>query len=119
MTRVGPYISMLVLLLFLYSCDCFQHADGVVLDKELKQPIVNTRVENVKFKMPAGYKNYSLSDSLGRFKVNYPLLGKGLFGCPELRLTFSKPGYMSNETVLNATTVNDTVYLRKIKKIKI
>lgn len=115
MTEIRPSVLILILSLLLYSCDCFQHADGVVLDEESKQPIINTRVENLKFKMPAGYIHYSLSDSLGGFKVNYPLLGKGLFGCPELRLTFSKPGYISNEIILNATTVNDTVYLRKIK----
>lgn len=115
MTKVRPYSLMLFISLFLYSCDCIQHADGVVLDGESKQFIPNARVENSKFKMPAGFAKYSLSDSLGQFKVRYPLLGKGLFGCPDLKLTFSKPGYNSNEVVLNSTSVNDTVYLRKIK----
>lgn len=111
MRGIGPYSLILVPSLFLYSCDCFQHADGVVLDKESKRPIANTRVANLVLKLPAGYKNYFLSDSLGRFRVNYPRLGQGLFGCPALKLTFSKAGYTSTEIVLDATTVHDTIYL--------
>lgn len=99
----------------LFSCDCFQTAEGIVLDKHTGQPISNVTISNKgrfienTLKTPPFY-----SDSFGAFKASN-FVG-GVIKCPEFELIFSKDTYVSKLVKLSSVSKNDTVYLEKVKR---
>jgi len=101
----------------LSACDCIQTASGVVLDKRSKRPVDGVTIDNPNFSAPTGFRKVYSSDSVGRFRVTYSLLGKGtLSGCPDLQLIFSKNGYRSSRVTRKTVSMDDTIYLEKTSR---
>ena len=101
--------------LCLEACDCGQIVKGTVLDRFTKQPIQGVRLERIyRTDQSKYFQNNHLSNSSGRFAVNY-LAGGALFYCPDFQLGFFKLGYIAQKKTYNGIVVHDTVYLEKVK----
>jgi hypothetical protein len=97
----------------LASCDCIQHATGVVLDRQTKQPI--ERVSLGKYEKEDAANSYSkrvYTDDKGWF--DYQSTSGGIRHCQDLALYFNKKGYKPAKMTFNAYSQNDTVYLDKM-----
>ena len=107
-------VSLITIILILTSCDCLQGLTGVVLDKETKQPLADVGIGKYEKEDPSQpYSRREYSDSTGNF--DYSSISGGPFGCPDLELFFSKKGYKTSKLKFNSYSVNDTIYLEKIK----
>lgn len=110
--RIGALMAFLVLCLV--GCDCSQIVKGVVLDKYTKLPIQGVDVKKIyRSEQSNYYQTRYLSDSLGRFAVQY-MVG-GALTCPDFQLSFSKPRYIAQTKTYSSITSNDTTYLEKMK----
>jgi hypothetical protein len=107
MFRVLQCIFFFVIILTITSCDCVQRAEGIVLDEETRLPVKQVNIQTRR-------ESLVYSDENGQFE--YSAISGGLFGCPDLQLNFSKPGYNSLRIILDSFTINDTIYLRRTGK---
>lgn len=99
----------LIPLMILFSCDCYQSVEGIVLDADSGLPIDNVQiVGNHDFEH--GEKNH-VETSGDRGQFSYSDISGGLFGCPELVLVFSKEGYYIQRISFDSGSGSDTVYL--------
>lgn len=94
-------------LVIMFGCDCYRNAEGIVVDIETKQPISGVQIVNNSDFEHRQTQNLSATDSAGQF--SYADLSGGLFGCPDLVLVFSKPGYLNQR--INMSDGVDTVFL--------
>jgi hypothetical protein len=105
---------ILLTVLILTSCDCMQLLNGVVVDKETRQPLDNVAIGQYKKEDPnQPYSKRFYSDSTGQF--GYHSISGGLLGCPDLELYFSKVGYKTSKQSFKSYTQFDTIYLEKVK----
>ena len=72
--------------LLLTACDCLQEVSGTVRDRETQLPIAEVQV-----KAKSSLRAYMQTDSTGKF--GYHGISGGIFGCPKVKLQFSKAGY--------------------------
>ena len=93
------------------SCDCMQHAAGVVVDKESGKTLDKVALGKFKKETDNPYSKRSYTDALGRFE--YSSISGGLSGCPKLTLFFSKDGYHQQEVVYGKRKYVDTIYMIK------
>lgn len=108
------FIIYIISVLTLTSCDCFQHATGIVLDRQTRKPIEN--VSLYKFKKNDSANSYSkriYTDKQGQF--DYHCTSGGLMGCPDLILYFNKQGYKTIKMTFESFSTNDTVFLDKVQ----
>lgn len=105
--------SLLCWLVFITSCECIQHIQGIVVDAESRLPIEGVLVKrnDISFDsvsrispdetiMPNnsfgidwdGGSHGKYTDSLGLFEFTY--MASALFGYPKISLTFEKDGYI-------------------------
>ncbi|WP_417352824.1 carboxypeptidase-like regulatory domain-containing protein [Flavobacterium alkalisoli] len=77
------------------SCDCYQVAEGIVIDKETKKPLKNVVVYNKN--KPYNKKQ---TDSLGKFELSG--ISGGMFGCPPMKVIIEKAGYTSGEVEISS-----------------
>ena len=90
------------------SCDCLQHVQGKVIDSETQQPISEVIVQK-----DTGYVIYT--DSIGNF--DFTTMTGGLFGCPKIKLSFEKEGYIkTSKEYKSCCTDNVIVVLEKQTK---
>ena len=87
--------------------DCFQQAEGIVLDKNTKMPIDSVTI--VSTNTPDNVKIFSTKT--GQFKFNKT--SGGITDCPDLTLYFYKKGFKQNRSTFKSNSVNDTIYLEK------
>ena len=99
-------VSILVFIVFVFvSCDCLQHIQGKVIDAETKQPI-----REVIVKRDTNVVVYT--DSIGNFE--FTGMTGGLFGCPKIKLSFEKEGYIkTSKEYKSCCTDNAVVVLEK------
>lgn len=109
-------VVVLLIMLFLTACDYEQRVEGVILDKDSKQPIggVSIKKENDGTDMPEDKYLNNHSDQSGAFLVRYRTTG--LFSAPDLKLSFSKEGFQAQHVARDGRTEKDTVYLERAKK---
>jgi hypothetical protein len=88
----------------LTACDCMQEVTGEVRDKETNAPLADVAIQ-AKFSLSYN----GLTDSTGLF--GYRGISGGLFGCPNVRLTFSKEGYKTAQRSFNSFMHGETVLL--------
>lgn len=94
-TSIVSKLIIVVLALFIYSCDCYQNVSGVVLDEKSKKPIDSVYVK----KISREYGEYS--NSLGEFELSY--IDGGIFRCPPMKIVLKKEGYKTTtETIENS-----------------
>lgn len=105
MTRLLVFLLSTVLLWS--SCDCVQHARGIVLDKETLHPLEGVRVSK---EQDTGMQLSSLpmTDADGIFQYNDI---SGGFPCPDLVLVFRRPGYKAKKADLESPGSNEAVVL--------
>ena len=101
----STFISILLLPVFILAgCEGSKCGEGIVADKQTGLPL-----DSVKCDVITGtYHIYT--DSTGNFEICNPM-GGCTFGCKDITIEFSKPGY---KTVLKTNDAcNGTVYLEK------
>jgi hypothetical protein len=101
--------ASILLLLTLASCDCYRTAEGIIVDSQTKAPIAEVQLVNDADFEQQQTDNLATSDSLGHFE--YADVSGGMFGCPDLILVYSKPGYRT--TRVNVSNGSDTILLEK------
>ena len=106
-------IAYIITTLILTGCgDCFQRAEGVVLDNDTKMPIDSVTIaptsttKNTEV-FPANY-----STKNGQFK--FRKISGGITHCPDLTLYFYKKGFKQNRSTFSSESINDTIYLEKL-----
>jgi hypothetical protein len=110
---MNKFLFLLFSVLFLCSCDCYQKANGVVLDNETKQPLEKVAFGKYeKQDTTNSYSSRSFSDDKGQFE--YSSTGGSLGSC-YFDLYFSKEGYESIKVRFQQISMNDTVYLKRKK----
>ena len=105
-------MAYLTAILILTGCgDCFQKAEGVVLDKATKMPIDRATIAltSMTNSTKAFSATYSTKD--GQFK--FQKISGGITHCPDLTLYFNKTGFKQNRLTFNSDSANDTIYLEK------
>lgn len=105
MKRILPFALMAFLLT---ACDCMQEVTGEVRDKETNAPLAGV---TVKAKLSLSYDG--LTDSTGAF--GYRGISGGLFGCPDVRLIFSKEGYKTSHRSFNSFAHGETVEMTPVR----
>src|SRR5690348_1501717 len=97
----------------LTACDCYQAADGIVLDNTTKEPLDNVALGKYVAEDTANPFTRRVFTEQGRF--HYTSVGGG--SC-EFDLYFSKDGYETAKISFQQTSHNDTVYMKRnnIKK---
>ncbi len=101
-------------LLVLYSCDCMQRCEGVVLDKQTKTPITAVKIGNYN-SLDSVNSNHVYSNEKGAFV--FTAISGGLYRCPDLILGLAKPGYKTIRIVRNSYSFKDTFYLEKLPQV--
>lgn len=84
-------IPALLIAGLLSGCEGYRHADGTVLDHDTAQPLDSVLCRTASDEM--------YTDSLGNFEVQGPF-GSCVSGCPDIEVTFSRPGYQP-QTITN------------------
>ena len=108
------YILIILALSFITSCDCNQITEGVILDKETKRPVANVVFsKDVIADTAHNYDPWEYSDSAGHFEYRH--ISGGIPGCPDVHLSFIKPGYKTLKLTFSSSSLNNTVYLEKTK----
>lgn len=97
--------GLLLISLFLISCDCFQSASGTVVDAASGLPLSGVKVQNI-----AAYDTEDLTDQNGYFEKSE--IGPAS-DCPELLLRFEKEGYLS-DTINPGTGKGIIIKLKKM-----
>ncbi|HEX6332594.1 MAG TPA: carboxypeptidase-like regulatory domain-containing protein [Flavisolibacter sp.] len=103
-------LLIFITLAVVYSCDCIQRAEGIVLEAESDTPIAGVRISNVDANSQDSANTrtvFSAADGRWRFTR----ITGGFRRCPGLTLYFSKPGYRTSATSLGAESANDTIYM--------
>ncbi len=91
-------------LTFFSGCEAYRCGEGVVVDQSKNLPL-----DSVFCKVTTGSQTI-YTDSTGMFEV-YNLFGGCLFGCKDIIIEFSKPGY---KTIFKTNEeVRGTIYLEK------
>ena len=102
-------ISLLVFIFAVFtSCDCLQHITGFTIDYETQLPIDKAMVKDT------DTDRIIYTDSLGNFEYRAKVIG--LFGCPNIKLSFEKEGYKKvTKRYKSCCTDNAVVVLKKQK----
>ncbi|HNW98234.1 MAG TPA: hypothetical protein PKK00_07490 [Bacteroidales bacterium] len=111
------YLVLALLILFIYSCDCIQHVQGVIIDSSTKVPVDSSSITRYYKGDTVNIHNGCLyTDINGRFE--FTTMAGGLFGCPRIRLLIKKEGYEALiKEYRSCCTDNDTILLKRtIKK---
>ena len=97
---------LLFLTSMLYSCDCNQIVEGIVLDKDTKQPVDSVYIQNIQ-------KHYdkSFTNEKGHFVIRS--ISGGIGGCPTMKLELTKGSY-ETKTLEIESGKRDTIYLLKL-----
>ena len=107
-------LPIIILMTAITSCDCFQLANGVVLDKDTKKPIQNVSLGRYETYDPANsFSRQVVTDEAGNFE--YRSTSGGMGEC-DFDLYISKDGYEKVKVHFEQTSENDTIYLKKIDK---
>lgn len=85
---------LIVILIGLASCDCYQVVSGIVLDSQTNQPIKNVYVFNKNKKW-----SKTETDSLGRFELSNV---SGGLHCPPMEIVIEHAEYKTKETKIKA-----------------
>jgi hypothetical protein len=93
-----------IILLLITSCDCVQEVNVVVLTPDSEFPIVD-----VKIKSEEHESQFGRTDGQGQYQ--YQNISGGLFGCPNVTLTFEKEGFLKQRIEYKSCCISDTVYL--------
>lgn len=103
-------LKICLITFFVMSCDYEQRASGIILNRGSKRPVADVKIEKGfsadpdKDHLPRYY-----SDMLGNFEVRYHTTY--LLFSPDLKLSFSKKGFVTNKISLKGRTQKDTIYL--------
>src|SRR4051812_27709420 len=85
---MNKFIFVLITIV-LVSCDCFQKASGIVLDKSTGRPLQNVSIRKYRPGDTTSLNSYRvITDSTGAFE--YSAVSGGIGRCPDLVLFFSK-----------------------------
>jgi hypothetical protein len=114
MLKITRWTLFVLFTYALCACECFVTSKGVILDKSSKEPITLAKVRHVGDKMPDYFPLRHTSDASGHYQIM--VSSYWLFGCPDLKLSFSKFGYRTRDTILIRPSSSDTIYLEKVKK---
>ncbi|MBL7825224.1 MAG: hypothetical protein JNJ57_01245 [Saprospiraceae bacterium] len=101
---------MLSFSLLLYSCDCVQQVQAVVLDKTTRLPIEKVGIqkeEERSYGSPGVFTDVS-----GAFEFRD--ISGGLGKCPDVVLLFEKDGYQPLKKRFKSSVERDTIYLERI-----
>lgn len=99
--------------LALTSCNCVQQVDGIILDRETKEPIDGVIIKSKKgTKVQFSTQEEIISDN-GRFK--YYSKSSADSDCGTFDLSFSKEGYKTIDKTFDTNVSNDTTYIEKLK----
>ncbi|MFV0529982.1 MAG: carboxypeptidase-like regulatory domain-containing protein [Flavobacteriales bacterium] len=94
--------------LFLTSCDCYQVVNGVVLDKDTKNPLQGIIVSNKNKEW-----NKTTTDSLGHFKLSNI---SGGFCCPPMEILIEHSYYKTQETKIQSGGYSEIQLEKKYKE---
>lgn len=104
---------LILISLTLATCDHFQKAEGIVLDKQTMKPIDNVSVGKYEKEDTANsYSKRIYTEKNGLFE--YHITSGGFQKCPDLVLVFNKEGYMTNKVTFASISTYDTVLLDKV-----
>jgi hypothetical protein len=103
----------LIPLITLFSCDCYQSAEGVILDANSRLPLDNVQIVTSNDFERGQTEHLETSNEKGQF--SYSDISGGLFGCPDLVLVFSKEGYYNQRISFDSGSKSDTIYLKGSK----
>lgn len=102
---------LLPILFLLTSCDCVQHATGVVLDKTTGHPLDSVQYRHFeRGDKQHPFASLQYTNTEGRFEVNS--MTGGLGDC-KLYMEFSRDGYTTMDVTYPPDSKNDTVYLER------
>jgi hypothetical protein len=93
------------------SCDCYQVADGTVVDAQTGQPLANVRVHqhgNAAFPVT--------TDAQGRFHVAEV---SGGWSCPPMRVAVEAPGYHAQEVLIPAGGTQQVKLQREVQHVPV
>ncbi len=99
-------ILTITILFLLFSCDCVQEVNVLVLTPDSKFPIVDVKVTAGE---PQPDSDFGLTDGQGRYQ--YHNISGGLFGCPDVTLTLQKEGFLNQRIKYKSCCTTDTVFL--------
>jgi hypothetical protein len=85
---------LLIGLIFIVSCDCYQRVAGTVIDSETGRPLQGVAVYNKKKEW-----NNTVTDTSGNFELSGV---SGGFRCAPMTVVVQHPGYQTNETRIPA-----------------
>jgi len=96
-------IVIIIISLFIQSCDCIQQVSGTVIDAETRLPITEATVNK-----HGNDSDNATTNGKGEFEISS--ISGGLFRCPPMKIIIKKEGY---ETV--EYKGSSTIELNKIK----
>jgi len=82
--------AILLGLLILTSCDCYQRVTGTVTDKDTGKPIAG-----IKIYKKSNPSDRSETDTVGKFELSS--ISGGLFGCPPMKVVIEHSDYVVQE----------------------
>jgi hypothetical protein len=88
-------IIILLGLIFLTSCDCYQKVSGTVIDSETSKPITGVKVYNKNEEW-----SKTTTDTLGQFELSN--VSGGLGGCPPMTIIIENVAYKKTEISIPA-----------------
>lgn len=98
------YFLIILPVLFFTACDCYQHIEAVVLDKNTHLPLDSVYAKNV------ARDDARYTDTNGGFELS--AISGGFRSCPPMVIELSKPGYQAI-TYKTHDSPTDTIYLEK------
>jgi len=83
-------IVIIIISLFIQSCDCMQHVSGTIIDAKTKQPITEVTVNK-----KGNDNDNATTNGKGEFEISS--ISGGLFRCPPMKIIIKKEGYETLE----------------------